>query len=53
MGLFGKFIIRVTVGINGAIELLESHKRSDKLVVGVQQAPKPLLRVDKMDLRNC
>lgn len=52
VSLFGQLIIRVTVRVDRAIQLLECHERHDQLVVGMQQAAKPLLRFDVMDLRQ-
>jgi hypothetical protein len=38
VSLFGYLIIRVTVRINRAVQLLKCHESSDKLVVGMKQA---------------
>lgn len=38
VGLLGEFVIRVTVGVDRSIELLKSHERMHKLIVGVEQA---------------
>lgn len=50
VSLFGQLIIRVTVRVNRAVQLLECHERHDELVIGMQQATKPLFRFDVMDL---
>lgn len=50
MLLASKFIIRVTISINGPIKLFESHERVDKFIIGVQKSTKPLFRLDKLNL---
>jgi hypothetical protein len=37
MLLFGKLIVRIAVGINRPIQLLEGHESSDQLVIGVKK----------------
>lgn len=51
MSLLRKVIIRVRVRVDGPIKLLKGHESSDKLVVGVQKAAEPLLRLDMIDLK--
>lgn len=41
--LLSQLVVRVAVGVNRAIQLLECHERRDELVVGVEQAAEPLL----------
>lgn len=41
--LLGQLVVRVAVGVDGAVELLKGHKRLDQLVVGVEEAAQPLL----------
>lgn len=50
VGLLGEFVIGITIGVDRAIELLKSHKCMHKLIVGMEQASKPLLVLDMMDL---
>lgn len=50
MRLLGEIIVRVAVGVDGAVELLEGHEGGDQLIVGVQQAAQPLLRLDVVDV---
>lgn len=50
MSLFGKFIVRVTVSIDGSIELLERHQGVDQLIVGMKQSSKPLFMLDVVNL---
>lgn len=50
MRLLRQLIIRVTVRVNRAVQLLECHERHDELIVGVQQAAKPLFGFDMMNL---
>lgn len=50
MGLFGKLIVRVTVGIDRAVKLLKRHESVHKFVVGMQEATQPLLFFNIIDL---
>lgn len=50
MSLLGKFIVGVTVGVNRAVELLKSHERRDKLVVGAKETAEPLFGFNVVDL---
>jgi hypothetical protein len=50
MSLLGKFVIRITVRVNGTIELFERHESMDKLIIGMKQSSKPLLFLNMMDL---
>ena len=50
MGLLGKLIIRVTVRIDRAVELLKRHEGVHEFVVGMQQSTQPLLFFNMMDL---
>lgn len=50
VGLLSQLVIRVTVGNEGPIELLERHKRMDELVVGLEEASEPLFALDVVDL---
>jgi hypothetical protein len=50
MGLLGKLVVRVTVRINRAVELLKRHEGVHEFVVGMQQSTQPLLFFDMMDL---
>jgi hypothetical protein len=43
-------VVRVAVGIDGAVELLEGHQRGDQFVVGVEEGAEPLLGIDVVDL---
>lgn len=43
MGLLGELVVRVAVGVDRAVQLLEGHQGCDEFVVGVQQAAEPLL----------
>lgn len=52
VSLFGQLIIRVTVRVNRAIQLLKCHEGHDELVIGMQQAAKPLFRFDVVDLKQ-
>jgi hypothetical protein len=35
MGLRGELVVRVAVGVDGAVQLLKGHQRRDEFVVGV------------------
>lgn len=48
--LLREVILRVAVRINGVIQLLVGQKRQDELVIRVEQAPKPLLMLNMMNL---
>lgn len=50
MGLLSELVVRVTVCIDRAVELLKRHEGVHKLVVGVQQSTQPLLFFNMMDL---
>lgn len=52
VSLLGKLVIRITVGVNGPVELLERHEGGDELIVGSQKAAEPLLRFNMVDLRQ-
>lgn len=38
MGLFSQLIVRVTIGIDGPIQLLEAHEGMDEFIVCMEQA---------------
>src|SRR6266566_2470641 len=50
VSLFRQVVLRVAVGVDGAIKLLKGHQGRDQLIVGMQKAPKPLLGLDMVDL---
>jgi hypothetical protein len=50
VGLVSHLVVRVAVGIDGAVELLEGHQRGDQFVVGVEEGAEPLLGIDVVDL---
>lgn len=50
VSLLGKFIVGVTVGVDRAVELLKSHERRDKLVVGAKETAEPLFGFNVVDL---
>jgi hypothetical protein len=50
MCLLRQFIIGIAISIDGSIQLLECHKGSDKLVVGMEESAKPLFRLHMLDL---
>jgi len=53
VGLFGKLVFRVAVGVNGAVQLLKCHESQHELVVGVEETTQPLLVLDIMNLDIC
>ena len=52
MRLLGQLVVRIAVGIEGVVQLLKRHERVDELVVGMKQAPKPLLAFDIVNLNR-
>lgn len=50
VGLFGEFVIRVTVGIDRAIQLLKRHERGNELVVGLDEGSEPFFGFDVLNL---
>lgn len=50
VGLLGEFVIGITIGVDRSVELLKGHECMHKLIVGMEQASKPLLVLDMMDL---
>jgi len=50
MSLLCDFIIRVTVCVDGTVELLEGHQCGDELVVGVEEGTEPLFCFDVLNL---
>lgn len=50
VSLFGKFIVRVTVSIDGSIELFERHQGVNQLIVGMKQSSQPLFMLDVVNL---
>lgn len=50
MGLLGKLIVRVTVRVDRAVELLKRHEGVHEFVVSMQQPTQPLLFFNMMDL---
>jgi len=52
MLLFCEVVVRVAVSVDRAVQLLERHECSHKLVVRVKQASEPLLGFDVMNLES-
>lgn len=50
--LRSQLIVRVAVGIDRAIKLLESHQCSDKLVVSMKKTAEPLFRFYVLNLKS-
>lgn len=50
MSLLGKLVIGITVCIDRAIQLLESHERGDELVIGLDEGAEPFFSLDMLDI---
>ena len=50
MCLLSQFVLGVAVGVNRAVQLLEGHQSHDELIIGMQQATKPLFVLYVMNL---
>lgn len=48
--MFGNLVVRIAVGVNGAIHLFERHEGMDKLIVCVKKSAEPLLVLNMMNL---
>jgi hypothetical protein len=54
VSLFGNLVVRIAIGVNGAIHLFERHKSMDELIVCVEKSAEPLFVLNMVNLsRKC